>query len=150
MSDNEAIERAIERMVEAARGFVNGDPGQFTKLWSGREDVTIFGGYGDGERGREEITARLAWASARFRSGELDYEPIASGSSGDLGYAIGIERGRATVVGGDEPGEMCLRVTHLFRREEGEWKLIHRHADAVVSVIAPDALLQQPSAGTGR
>lgn len=147
MSDDEALERAIERMAKAAQGFVNGDPGGFTALWSHREDVTIFGGYGSGERGREEIVARLAWASSRFRGGELDYEPITSGSSGDLGYAIGIERGRATVEGCDEPGELCLRVTHLFRREEGEWKLMHRHADAVVSVISPDALLQQPSAG---
>lgn len=114
MSDGEALEQAIERMTGASRSFVNGDPGEFAAIWSAGEDVTIFGGYGSGERGREEIVDRLVWASARFRGGELDYQPITSGSSGDLGYAIGIERGRATVVGSDEPGEVCLRVTHLF------------------------------------
>jgi ketosteroid isomerase-like protein len=78
----------------------------------------------------------------RFSSGEIAYEPITSGQSGDLGYAVGIERGHATLAGHDEPGPMALRVTHLFRREDGDWKLIHRHADAITEVTAPEALLQ--------
>jgi hypothetical protein len=24
-----------------------------------------------------------------------------------------------------------LRVTHAYRREDGEWKIVHRHADSV-------------------
>jgi ketosteroid isomerase-like protein len=24
---------------------------------------------------------------------------------------------------------ITLRVTHLYRREDGEWKIVHRHAD---------------------
>jgi ketosteroid isomerase-like protein len=150
MSDDAGLAVAIERMVVACRGFVNGDPAAFTALWSEGDDVTIFGGFGSGERGRDEIVARLAWASARFHSGELEYEPITSGNSGELGYAVGIERGRATLVGSEEPGEMVLRVTHLFRHQDGEWKLIHRHADAVTSVTPPAALLAAGTAGDGR
>jgi pimeloyl-ACP methyl ester carboxylesterase/ketosteroid isomerase-like protein len=144
------LEVAIERTVAAGRRFVNGDPTAFAALWSDGDDVTIFGGFGSGERGRDEIVARLAWASARFGSGEFEYEPIASGSSGELGYAVGIERGRATLVGCEEPGEMVLRVTHLFRHQDGEWKLIHRHADAVASVTPPAALLAAATEGDGR
>jgi ketosteroid isomerase-like protein len=71
----------------------------------------------------------------------MTYEPMAAGSSGDLGYAVGIERGRVTVMGADGPQEMVLRVTQVFRREDGEWKLVHRHADPITSVTASTAVL---------
>jgi len=53
---------------------------------------------------------------------------LSAGSSGDLGYAVGIERGRATVLDHGASGEIVLRVTHLFRRDNGRWAVIHRHA----------------------
>jgi ketosteroid isomerase-like protein len=143
---NADLQAAINRAADAGRGFLNGNPDAFTRLWSKAEDVTIFGGFGGiVEQGYDAVINRMAWASARFRSGELRYEPIASGGSGDLGYAIGVERGHVTVAGQDKPGEMVLRVTHLFRREQGEWRLLHRHADAVTTVIPPTALLVQTS-----
>ena len=150
MDTDENLDQAIERMAIASNGFVNGNPGDFVALWSHGEDVTIFGGFGSGEQGRDQIVARLAWASARFHSGEIAYEPITSGHSGDLGYAVGIERGHATLAGHDQPGDLALRVTHLFRREDGAWKLIHRHADPITSVTAPDVLLQGTAKAGGQ
>jgi ketosteroid isomerase-like protein len=66
---------------------------------------------------------------------------MAAGSSGDLGYAVGIERGRVTVTGSDGPQEMVLRVTQVFRREDGTWRLVHRHADPVTSVTQATAVV---------
>ena len=49
-------------------------------------------------------------------------------SSGDLAYTVGFERGAVRVDRGREE-EMVIRVTHIYRRGNDGWKLIHRHAD---------------------
>ena len=55
---------------------------------------------------------------------------LASGVSGDLAYLIGFEHIANSVVG-VSVAPYTLRVTHIFRREQGEWKIAHRHADHV-------------------
>ncbi len=47
------------------------------------------------------------------------------------------------MAGRDEPSPLMLRVTHLCRREEGEWKLIHRHADPITAKTTPEEILQR-------
>ncbi len=53
---------------------------------------------------------------------------LAAGAGADLGYVVAIERITAS-VGGREPARYALRVTTVFRREAGEWKVVHRHGD---------------------
>jgi ketosteroid isomerase-like protein len=133
--------QVVRELAEASGALVNGDPEPFKSHWSQADDVTIFGGYGKHEQGWAQVSSRLDWASARFHAGEINYELLTAGSSGDLGYAVGIERGHATVVNHGESGEIVLRVTHLFRRENGRWAVIHRHADTVTEIQAPSHLL---------
>jgi ketosteroid isomerase-like protein len=47
------------------------------------------------------------------------------------------------VVGQDTTASMPLRVTHIFRKENGEWKLIHRHADPLMDKTARGAVLKK-------
>jgi ketosteroid isomerase-like protein len=75
--------------------------------------------------------------------GKIAYETLAMGMSGDLAYTVGIERGEMRVAGRDELSPMALRVTLIYRRENGTWKLIHRHADPITTVQAPESVIQQ-------
>ena len=62
----------------------------------------------------------------------MDYrfEVVAADVSGDVAYLVGFEHITNSVVGVPvEP--YTLRLTHVFRRENGEWKIAHRHADYV-------------------
>jgi ketosteroid isomerase-like protein len=106
--------------------------------------VTIFGAWGAYEKGWDEVGPRMDWAGARFApGGGTQQEILAAGSSGDLGYSVALERGRARVGGSAEPVPMVLRVTHIYRRVDGEWRIVHRHADAIVDKIAAEAVLQR-------
>jgi ketosteroid isomerase-like protein len=63
--------------------------------------------------------------------------------SGDLAYTVTIERSEARVSGAGSVAPMALRVTHVFRKEDGVWKLVHRHADPLMDKTAPSAVLKK-------
>jgi ketosteroid isomerase-like protein len=135
----------LRQFEEGIRRFVNGDAQSWKRHASQREDVTIMGAWGAYEKGWNEVAARYDWAAARFKdSGAIPkFEYLASGVSGDLAYTVTIERSEVRVVGQDTPASMPLRVTHIFRKENGEWKLIHRHADPLMDKTAPTTVLKK-------
>jgi ketosteroid isomerase-like protein len=57
------------------------------------------------------------------------FEVLNSGSSGDLAFWTGRQIATMDVKGQDGTVPMVLRTTEVFRREDGDWKLVHRHAD---------------------
>ena len=63
-----------------------------------------------------------------LRLPEYDFEVVAAGASGDLAYTVGYEHN--VVMSRGELRTYTLRVTHVYRREDGQWKIVHRHADA--------------------
>lgn len=135
----------LPRFEEATSRFVNGDPTLLKQNASRRDDATIVGAWGAYEKGWNEVGPRYDWAAARFRESgaEVKVEYLSSGTSGDLAYTVAIERSDARLADGDEPAPMALRVTHVFWKEAGLWKLVHRHADPLIAKTAPAAVLRK-------
>ena len=74
------------------------------------------------------MTDTFQWVASKFTGGRADVEHAVIAQSGDLAYTVGFERGPASVAGGPSK-EMVIRVTHIYRRDGADWKLVHRHAD---------------------
>ena len=142
MPTNNTFQTALDQVQAAVRQFATGDPGLYKACWSQADDVTICGGWGAYECGWKQVEPRLDWAAARWRGGHTDFAPLATGMSGDLAYTVWIEHGDARMEGLDEFRPIALRVTHIYRREGNTWKIIHRHADALIEKIAATAVLQ--------
>lgn len=117
--------------------FVRGDANAAASLWLPAEDVTIFGAFGGYEHGWAAVRPRLAWAASQFRDGTWACEHLAAHFGADVGYTVGIEHARASI--GGSPGRQDLRVTHLYRRVDGRWQMVHRHADPLTGKAAPPA-----------
>ena len=128
----------------ATTRFINGDATLWKQHASHRDDATIMGAWGAYEQGWNEAGPRYDWAAARFRESgaRVEVEYLASGVSGDLAYTVTNERSEALLVGQNKAAQMALRVTHVFRKEDEEWKLIHRHADPLMEKTAADTVLQ--------
>jgi ketosteroid isomerase-like protein len=141
MADNHDLHDAIARVQAATSDFVNGQPDAWMAICSHRADATLFGGWGGHERGWEELAPRYAWAAARFAGGEVTFAELSRVVSGDLACTVHHERTQARLAGMAESVSIALRVTHLYRREETGWKLVHRHADPLVAIQHPAAVV---------
>jgi hypothetical protein len=126
MSDWDEI---TDQLLEAQRRFVQGDAGPLKSLWSHRDDVTIFGGWGAYEQGWAAVEPRLEWAASRYSDGWFDSENLLERIDQDIAYSVDIERSGGRFDNAPDIREAPLRVTHLFRREQGTWRIVHRHAD---------------------
>jgi ketosteroid isomerase-like protein len=58
----------------------------------------------------------------------FEWETLASGVDGNFAYTVALERFTASADGGP-PTQTELRATHVYRREDGHWRAVHRHAD---------------------
>jgi ketosteroid isomerase-like protein len=146
-SDDSSLRSFLTQFEEGISRFINGDPTIWKQNASQRDDVTIMGAWGGYEKGWSEAGPRYDWAAARFRESgaKVKVEYLASDLSGDLAYTVAIERSEVRLADQDKPATMALRVTHLFRKENGTWKLVHRHADPITEKTVPATVLQKIS-----
>ena len=89
--------------------------------------------------GWEAVSETFRWVASQFSKGDgFRLEVIAAGVSGDLAYTVGYEHSMVSRDGGPARPNR-LRVTHVYRRENGEWKIVHRHGDGLEADRAPSA-----------
>ena len=141
MSIPDGFQQVLQQERIANDQFLAGD-GRPAKLqWSHADDVTMCGGFGAYEKGWEQVSSRLDWAAAAFGGGHSIIEMLAMGASGDLAYAVWIDRGQVRLAGREEFSPMVLRITQIYRCEEGRWKVIHRHGDPLTDKKEAEVIL---------
>ena len=144
-SGDSSLRSFLAQFEEGINRFINGDPTLWKQNASRRDDVTIMGAWGGYEKGWSEAGPRYDWAATRFRESgaKVKVEYLSSEVSGDLAYTVAIERSEVRLSDQDKPATMALRVTHVMRKENGVWKLVHRHADPITVKTAPATVLQK-------
>lgn len=118
----------MPRFEEAEISMLNGDAGPRKAMWSHTDPVTVFGASSTA-KSWSQIEPLFENLAANF-SNYADYhnDILAVGASGNLAYVIALEHTTASISGSPQQ-PFVLRVTTIFRREDGEWKVVHRHAD---------------------
>ena len=124
--------------------FGKGNPEPQKKLWSYQEDITLANPLGPPARGWEQVDQALKRAASGLRDGQIvDFETMAEYVTPELAYIVWIERTQAKVGGGEDLSPIALRVTTIFRPEEGTWKIVHRHADPITTSQPAESVIQQ-------
>ena len=135
MSDDlHDFKQFMKRREQAAGAYVGGDAAPLGRMSARHSPATFFAPMGGYVQGADTVLSRYERDAESFERGsESHFEILHMAASDGLAYWTGFQRASARMRGQSEPIPFNLRITELFRRDDGEWKLIHRHADTLIS-----------------
>jgi ketosteroid isomerase-like protein len=123
------FEEFLEKRREAALAYVKGDARPVTDLSASSGAATFFDPGGGIVEGAEAVLKVYREGAQMFGPQSVtELEIHDYGASGDFGFWAGLQRATVAIKGRAEPASMTLRVSEVFHRQEGEWRMVHRHA----------------------
>jgi len=129
MTQREEFIRWVQTVLtDAETAIHNGEASQRRAIWSHNDPVTVLGAWRNavGQTELNDLFAHLAESFSDCTSYQL--ELLEAEVLGDAAYTVGFEHTSASLHG--VPTTYTLRATQIYRREEGEWKVAHRHGSA--------------------
>src|SRR4030095_8127330 len=129
MSDHDDFLAWVDNeLVGAERAMMNGDDGPRRKIWSRVEPVSVLGAWRNAV-GRDALVEAFEVLATSFSEcTDWSLELISFDVVDQMAYTVGYERISASIDG--EPRTFTLRATQVYRREDGQWRIGHRHASA--------------------
>ena len=138
------FDEVVEHYQRALGEFVKGNPEPVKMVFSHREDVTLANPLGPVARGWEQVAETIERAASQFRDGEMTgFENVAKYVTPELAYMVWVERTKAKLGGRQDIVPSGLRVTMIFRPEDGTWKVVHRHADPITTAQPIESVIQK-------
>ena len=129
-SDRDDFDRFLQARHAAAGEYVNGNPEPLGRLVARELPATFFSPRGDITIGTREVATRYEEDDAVFTEGSENVMETLDAAAGDeIAFWVGLQRSEARMRGQEDPVSFDLRVTEIYRKESGQWRLVHRHAD---------------------
>ena len=136
------FDQVVEQSHLALADFANGNPEPLKSMYSHSDDVSLANPFGPAVRGWQQAAQTMERAASNYSEGEaIGFEGVAKNVTRELAYIVEVERYRAKVGGSPDRVELALRVTSIFRPEEGTWKIVHRHADPITTARPPESVV---------
>ena len=143
-SGTSGVDAALERSHQACAAFVNGDPEPLKEAYSHRDDVTVANPFGPPAYGWKRVAETMERAATNWHGGAPEgFDLVTKYESGELGFTVEIERYKAKVGDRTEMEPVALRVTQVYRPEDGVWKIMHRHADHITTARTAESLVKE-------
>ena len=113
------FDQLVEQYHLVLAEFAKGNPKPIIALVSHGNDVSLAGGFGGFTHGYDQVAKNIEFAATQFKEGLITFENLAKVVTLDLGYIVEIERYKSKLGGSEDVTLDVLRVTSIFRRENG-------------------------------
>lgn len=124
-----AVRAASDQFYVALNKLFIGDMTAMDAIWSHRKDVTYMGPMGGFRVGWDAVRKDWTSQAAMKLHGSVKPAQVKITAGSDLATVSNMEEG-ANVVGGKK-SVVSLRATSIYRKENGQWKMIGHHTDLI-------------------
>ncbi len=144
-SAEDAVREASRRFYDALNGMANGKTRTFDDIWSQDANVTTMHPIAGRQIGWDAVKDSFEQFAQIASRGTVVLKDQVIRISGDMAYETGIEQGSVMLAG--ERADFNHRVTNIYRRDAGGWKIVHHHGDVDPGLV--DALDRLRAAAAG-
>jgi ketosteroid isomerase-like protein len=136
------IDEFLDRYHVGMNEFMRGSCEGVKPLFSRSPEVTLGNPFGPIAKGWDRVADAMERAALNYRDGEATgFDNFSTVVTAEMAYLVEVERLRAKVGEREETSDLALRVTTILRLEEGDWRIVHRHADPITSDRPPESVL---------
>jgi ketosteroid isomerase-like protein len=148
MSIEEEVRKASKRFYTGLNSMANGDIDLLAGSWSHSATVTAMHPIGDRQVGWNAVRSSFEQVARLASDGKIELKDQIIHTDGDMAYEVGVEQGQFKLAG--EQISIDHRVTNIYKREDGAWKMIHHHTDTSPAMMDLLRQLQSTTAKAGR
>ena len=127
MATEDEVRKASKQFYAGLNRMANGDAGPLADIWSHGAAVTAMHPIGGRQVGWDAVRASFQQVAQLASGGKVELKDQLIRVVGDVAYEAGVEHGKITLAGQQVAIEH--RVTNIYRREAGAWKMTHHHVD---------------------
>jgi len=133
MSAADEVREASKQFYTGLNRMANGDASPLADIWSHSATVTAMHPIGGRHVGWEDIRESFAQVAGAASDGKIELKDQQVHVAADMACETGVENG--TFKLGGHPVSIELRVTNVYQREAGAWKMVHHHTDVSPAML---------------
>ncbi len=148
MSAEDEVRKASRKFYAALNAMANGNAGALSDVWGHGASVTAMHPVGGRHVGWNAVDGSFRQVGELASDGSIELVDQIVQVLGDVAYEVGVERGRFRLAG--QPVGIDHRVTNIYQRQDGQWKLVHHHTDISPAMLQVLDRLQAPATQSSR
>ncbi len=133
MPTEDEVRKASTQFYAALNRMLNGDARLLSDIWSHGPAVTTMHPIGGRQVGWDQVRESWEQVAQVASDGKVELKDQLIRVSGDVAYEVGVEHAEFTL--GDQKVAGQIRVTNIYQREAGAWKMTHHHTDLAPAMV---------------